>query len=137
MDYRFLMKRIQILQFAILRPDFPEEGISLSTELNFGISSEAPMIGCKAKFRFRHGEEDMIILEVECDYEIHADDWMKMAENRTTPVIPVSLLETLAMHTIGTARGILFCRTEGTRFNNLIIPPIDVKSLMGKGSDDN
>jgi hypothetical protein len=34
------------------------------------------------------------------------------------------------MHTVGTIRGILHCKTEGTPFNALILPPINVSEMV-------
>ncbi len=60
---------------------------------------------------------------------IHPDDWATF-EKEDGLQIPKSVMELLAVHTIGTSRGILFCKTEGTPFNSLMIPPINVAGMM-------
>lgn len=70
-----------------------------------------------------------MILGVTCEFEIHEEDWEKLNNNEEV-VIPKELLEYFAVHTVGTARGVLFCKTESTQFNNVIIPPINVADLI-------
>ena len=45
-------------------------------------------------------------------------------------IIPKELLAHFGVHTIGTARGILHCKTEGTQFNTFILPPINVSERI-------
>ena len=49
-----------------------------------------------------------MILAITCEFEIDESDYKKIHKNGKT-VIPKELLEYFAVHTIGTARGILFC----------------------------
>lgn len=69
-----------------------------------------------------------MVLKMTCEFEIQVDDW-KTLRNDKEVVIPKDLLEFFAVHTIGTARGVLFCKTENTQFNYIVIPPINVSEM--------
>ena len=45
-------------------------------------------------------------------------------------VILKVMLEHFAVQTVGTARGILHCKTEGSQFNGIILPPVNVTELV-------
>ncbi len=126
---RFNMSKIAINQFAILNDNCQGKEITLSTELKFQYSEETRQISCEVGYRFSTEEELFLILKSQCDFVIHPDDWIKF-ERVDGIAIPKSVMELLAVHTIGTSRGILFCKTEGTPFANLMIPPINVAGMM-------
>lgn len=129
MMIQFMMVRIQVRQFAVLAEEIYRGDIGLTTEISYSYSEDAHMIACLAAFRFMGGDAPLIVFDLQCEFKISDDDWARM----TTPeglAIPADLREVLAVNTIGTARGVLYCKTEGTPFNNLIIPPIDVMEMM-------
>lgn len=123
------MARIAVNQFAILSDDLPKGNISLSTEISFKYSDESKQIACEIGYKFNDDTEAFMVLKVQCDFKIHDEDWSGFIEKDGLS-IPKNLLELFAVHTVGTTRGILFCKTEGTPFNGLMIPPINVASMM-------
>lgn len=123
------MSRIALNQFAILSDVRPEKDITLSTELSFKYSAETRQISCEVGYRFTFAGEVLLVLKSQCDFAIHHEDWATL-ENDKGFSIPKSFMEILAVQTIGASRGILFCKTEGTPFNNLMIPPINVSGMM-------
>ncbi len=131
---RFNMSKIAINQFAILKDSCQGNDITLSTDLSFQYSAETRQISCEVGYRFTTGEELFLILKSQCDFVIHPEDWATF-EKEEELCIPKSVIELLAVHTIGTSRGILFCKTEGTPFNTLMIPPINVAGMI-RGDDE-
>lgn len=130
MMVRFLMSRIAVKQFAILEKQCPEDGLVLDTDLSFQYSREAHQVACTATFTFKYSERVLVLIGCECTFLVHPDDW-KTFEGEEI-VIPKSVLEMFALHTVGTTRGILFCKTEGTPFSELLIPPLNIRKMIGK-----
>lgn len=126
---RFNMTRIAVNQFAILMDTYPEKDITLSTEVSFQYSAETHQISCEVGYHFTTGNDIFLVLKSQCEFAIHPDDWKKFITKEGI-AIPKSVLELLAVHTIGTSRGILHCKTENTPFNRLMIPPINVAGMM-------
>lgn len=92
-------------------------------------SQESRQIACTTSFQFLCDNTLFLTLTNICEFKIQADDWDSLFKKNDL-VIPRDLLELLAVHTIGTARGILFCKTEGTPFSSIMIPPINVSRMM-------
>jgi hypothetical protein len=126
---RFKVSKIAINQFAILQNQLPSLGIELSTELSFQHSIDSKQIACIADFRFKAEANTILVLSCQCNFAIHTEDWTNFETNGELN-IPNSLLEVLASQTISISRGILFCKTEGTAFNSLMLPPINVGKMM-------
>jgi len=130
------MSRINLDQFAILTTTVPDKADVTFTALPwFGYSIDTHHIRCSLEITYQLQGETIIILKMSCEFKIGDEDWNALvADSRIH--IPKSFMAHLAMHTIGTARGILFCKTEGTPFSQLILPPIDATSMIINDIDD-
>lgn len=124
---KFKMFGIHLDQFAILCEDGKDE-IGMNVNLNFKYGDEGRKVACVVAFNFTSESEKVMVLKVTCDFEITEDDWKAFRKGEEV-VIPKDLLEFFAVHTIGTARGVLFCKTENTQFNYVVIPPINVSEM--------
>ena len=70
-----------------------------------------------------------MVLQVLCEFGIHPEDLQSItSDNKVT--IPKGTLDYFIAQTVGTARGILHCKTEGTPFNGIIIPPMNVTTMV-------
>ena len=118
---------IHLDQFAILCEDCKDE-VGMNVSLNFKYGDEGNKVACVVAFDFTSESEKVMVLKMTCEFEIQVDDW-KTLHNDKEVVIPKDLLEFFAVHTIGTARGVLFCKTENTQFNYIVIPPINVSEM--------
>lgn len=124
---KFKMFGIHLDQFAILKNESKEE-IGMNVSLNFKYADEGRKIACVVAFNFLSDEEKVMVLGLTCEFEIQEDDW-KTFKKENEIIIPKNLLEFFAVHTIGTARGVLFCKTENTQFNYIVIPPVNVSEM--------
>ena len=118
---------IHLDQFAILCEDCKDE-VGMNVSLNFKYGDEGKKVACVVAFDFTSESEKVMVLKMTCEFEIQVDDW-KTLRNDKEVVITKDLLEFFAVHTIGTARGVLFCKTENTQFNYIVIPPINVSEM--------
>ena len=102
---RFRMLRISTTQFAILAKEAVEQ------------------------YRIQTNVELKMVLQVLCEFGIHPDDVQTLTlDGKVT--IPKNIVDYFIAQTVGTARGILHCKTEGTSFNGIIIPPMDVTNIV-------
>lgn len=126
---RFRMSKISIGQFAILTDTPRMEGLTYSVGVGFSDDPKSRRVACGFSIEFSHGEEMVLKLESTCEFDMHPDDWNNsIKEGRIT--IHKQDLGYYATQTVGAARGILFCKTDGTPFNQLIIPPINLTELI-------
>lgn len=129
MNTRFRMYDISLDQFAILSKNIPNNEVSFDMSLGFKFADFGKKVACTTNYKFHSSGVELMVLQVTCGFEIQPDDWEKLHKNNTI-VIPKALLEFFAVHTVGTSRGILFCKTEKTPFSIIIIPPINVSGMV-------
>ncbi len=122
------MFKISVVQFAILSREVAE-GYNVGTSAVIKHTVDGGSVAVDMTFSFENGKEKAMVLEVLCEFGIHPEDLQTMTSDNKV-VIPKSALDLFLAQTVGTARGILHCKTEGTPFNGIIIPPINVTNLF-------
>lgn len=117
--------------------DLKQKELGLQTQYQFKVDSKNKHIGAYVAFTFRQSEKIFIELVVSCHFKIKADAWNTFATTKGDDIIvvPKGFLAHLAMITIGTARGILFAKTENTPFSSFMIPTIDVVKAISKDGE--
>lgn len=126
---RFRMFGIHIDQFAILSSTGNANDLGMGVKLDFKYAEKGRVIACSTKFDFSSGQNKLMVLGITCEFEIEGDDLLKL-KKKDKIIIPKELLEFFVVHTIGTARGVLFCKTESSPYNNIIIPPLNVAEMI-------
>lgn len=131
---KFLMENISIEQFAILDDSLPQntDFVKIDTAINFKWAIKDKRVAAVTKFRFLNNTDPFIILDVCCSFKIDEDDWAGLINDADLITFPKGFLCHLAMHTVGTSRGILHCKTASTPFNGFIIPPINVEIIINE-----
>lgn len=116
-------------QFATLVKELPDKDLGFNVDISYKYANKGKVVACSVKFTFTSKEEKILIIETTCDFEIEENSWADFVKDSTV-TIPKNLLEYFAVHTIGTTRGIMYCKTENTSFNRLIIPPLNVTGMV-------
>lgn len=127
---RFRMFKINVDQFAILA-NSPVANVNISSNMSLDFSKENRNVRVSMGFNFLDGEQSLVILKMNCEFNVHEDDWNGFI-NDDSIIIPKSFIDYLIVQTVGTARGILHCKTEGSPFNYLILPPMNVSNMVEK-----
>jgi len=125
---QFRMEQIKVEQFAILEDKIPQNEIGFAAELTHGVSKEDNVIAIRLKVSFSANEKLLLVCVVACMFKIEPASWKEWVTDNKV-IIPRGFLAHLAMHTFGTTRGILFMKTEGTPYQQLILPPTNVDAL--------
>lgn len=125
---RFKMSRITVYQFAILADSLPEH-VSMNMSYRFKYAENGRKVAVEVIFTFLNESVKLMTLQLTCEYEIQEEDYKAFIADKVV-TIPKDLLEYFVVHTIGTARGVMHCKTEGTPFNGIIIPPISVSGSI-------
>ena len=127
---RFSLVKISTDQFAIITNSFKiGEAVNLKTGLQFGADKENKILSVKASFQFEQQAIPFLVIEASCFFKIEPNDWNTFAEEREI-VVPKGIITHFTVLTVGTVRGILHAKTEGTNFNGFVIPTIDVTKLV-------
>jgi hypothetical protein len=129
-NIRFSLVKISTDQFAIIPGSFKiGEVVNLKTGLQFGADKENKIISVKASFQFEQQTIPFLIIEASCYFKIEPNDWNSFVKE-TEVVVPKSIITHFSVLSVGTVRGILHAKTEGTNFNGFVIPTINVTELV-------
>ena len=129
-NVRFSLAKISTDQFAIIPSSFKMgEVVNLKTSLQFGSNKESKLISVKASFQFDQLLIPFLIIEASCYFNIEPNDWNIFVQEAEI-VVPKNIITHLTVLTVGTVRGILHAKTEGTNFNGFVIPTVNVTELV-------
>ncbi|OFX28635.1 MAG: hypothetical protein A2033_07655 [Bacteroidetes bacterium GWA2_31_9] len=128
----FALQAIKTEQFATFEKNHSaKKEVSLTTDIEFKINTENKQVGVYTTFSFDQSKKVFIKIQVSCHFEISLDTWNSLlSENKI--IFPHTFITHLAVLTIGTARGVLHSKTEGTEFNKYILPTLDISKMFTK-----
>ncbi|WP_417200542.1 hypothetical protein [Bizionia sp.] len=129
----FALTGLRTVSFAIIDAANKKTGeTNLMTTLRFGLDIDDSTVSCNTRFAFeKKKDQPFLILEVQALFEIEKSDFLnKMKQEDGSFLIAKGLAVHFAVLTIGSARGVLHAKTEGTPYNEYLLPTIDVKSMV-------
>ena len=130
-DLGFAFLNIKTSQFAVIEEAYRKTGeLAIQADNKYGVSIEKRQIVVKLHFRFYKTESPFISIEVACYFEIDKKGWKQLVNENGDVLLPKNLLSHLTVLTVGTTRGILHSKTEGTKYNKYILPTINVNQLV-------
>lgn len=127
----FNLNKINTLQFAIIDDAFNSEmdEFNVETNLGYGLDTENGSMLSLVKIQFEQKEIPFMIIEVSCEFDVVNSFWEKF-NNSESIIIPKGFMAHLAMITVGTTRGVLHEKTKNTKFNEFIVPMINVSEMI-------
>lgn len=128
---RFRMAKINMDQFAILTDKAPSEGIYYNVSINFKAARNTSRIACIFSVEFAHDDKPILKLGISCEFDIHREDWDNRIKEKTLTITKEEL-GFFANQTVGTARGIMYCKTSETDFRSFILPPVDLTKILNE-----
>lgn len=128
----FELQGIITEQFAIFEDNYAQKKeTGITTELQFKLDPKNKQIGVFLGFEFVQGKKVFLKIQVSCHFKIEESSWSNFVqENESKLIVPKGFLAHLAMITTGTARGVLFAKTESTQFSKYIVPTINVAEMI-------
>lgn len=127
----FQLLEIGTSEFAIIDSvGINPKKIKFNTGLQFGVSDANTEIMCNVIIEFFSDEQKLLLkLRTENQFKVKPEDWTAF-ENDNILTIPKGFLVHIAMISVGSARGILHCKTENTPFNVFVLPLVDVAAMI-------
>lgn len=130
MTIPFKIKKIEIAQFAV----FPEaldvsKNVQVNSQFSFDANIEAHVVRCKANFYYKQDDCLVLVLVVYCYFDIDSPS-LETFKDGDNYRIPVDFLRYMATIVVGTARGIIFTKTENTPINHILLPPINLVKML-------
>lgn len=128
----FRMMGIQTKQFAIVESAWKEgDKVNLKTNIRFGADTANCSVTVTTKFELVQRNKTFLIVEVACVFAIEPEAWTNMCiGNNKECILPHGFALHLAVLTVGTARGVLHAKTEGTLFNRFLLPTVNLTEII-------
>lgn len=127
---KFALIKINTDQFAIIESAFKMGGdVNMKIGLQFGANKENKVISVKTSIQFEQQEVPFMMIEASCFFGIEPTDWDTFVQG-TEIVVPKNVITHFCVLTVGTVRGILHSKTEGTNYNGFVVPTINVTELV-------
>lgn len=135
-DIEFALIKISTEQFALLDENISnKENVRLSVGFRFAANKEKKIVGVFCQVSFESNEKKFIVVEIGCHFSLKAESWDSLTENSGQRLIlPIEIARHFAMLTLGTCRGVLHAKTEGSIYNQYLLPTINVASLINEDS---
>lgn len=128
----FSLLKIKTEQFAIFEENFNKnEVINLITNLSFGLNSNDKVFLVTPKYTFENEGKPFMAIQISCFFKIEDTTWDSFKIKKKI-IFPKDFVAHMAMITVGTSRGILHTKTEGTVFNEFVLPPMNVAEMVGE-----
>lgn len=129
MTIPYRLSKIETKQFAMFPDKFTGEKVVVNTELSFTASTDRKNIRSIVTLKYQREESLLMILELACYFDIAPEGWDEIKDGNQWKV-PVDFLRYMGTIVVGTARGVLYAKTEGTALNASILPPINLVELI-------
>ena len=124
----YRIQQINTLQFAIFPDKFINgEEMSTQAEFHFGYTPQLESIRCIAAIEYVQGDTLLLSCKVQCVFEISPEGIEELKKNME---IPAGFLQYMATIAVGTTRGIIHSKTEGTLLNAFVLPPLDLTQTI-------
>lgn len=126
---QFNIKSIKTEQFALFEENHLDKGkINLETNLSYGLNTQEMVLLISIKFTFEMKKPFMTI-QVNCSFAIEKASFENMIKDDKL-IVSKDFIAHMSMISVGTSRGILHTKTEGTIFNRYILPTINVAQMV-------
>lgn len=124
----FQLIGIRTEQFAIVEQEFDtNKPLEIIIDFNVAKDDTRKVVSVLFLSKFLDQDKTIMILECSCHFKIIDESWNSFLESDSkTLKLPQAFITHLAVITVGTARGILHAKTEGTKFNGHILPTLNL-----------
>lgn len=133
MAVQFALIQIETRQFAMFPEKCQSNQLEVRSQFQFAVADDNSRIRCIGTFTYYDKEQMVLVCEVGCHFAIKPESWDEMKLEDGSFEVPKGLLQHFATILVGTTRGILVCKTEGTILQNHLLPLIDLTKIIIDG----
>lgn len=129
-NINFNLLKIKTDQFALFEENHVgNDKVNLNTSMSFGLNSADKAFSISIKFTFEIKKKPFLTTQLSCFFQIEDTAWESLKVNDKI-ILPKGFVAHMAMITVGTSRGVLHSKTEGTIFNKYILPTLNVAEMI-------
>jgi len=128
----FNLVGIDTKEFATFEEVFDSSdkaNIDLDLNIGFQLSENLDIINCIFTITFSQNNNVFIKLKLSCSFKLEETTINSFKKDQEI-IFPKHLMSHFGVITIGTARGVLHSKTDGSIFNDLILPTINLTEMI-------
>lgn len=128
MTIPYRIARIETRQFALFPDKFINaEKVDVRSSYEFAVSDDISVVRCRSQFHYLQGDQLLMVLDMVTYFSIAPEG---IEEIKKKGHVPVDFLRYMGTIAVGTARGIIHAKTEGTALNAVVLPPINLVEII-------
>lgn len=129
-DIGFALFGIKTEQYATFKENYKDKTKTrLNTGIEFKFNKDEKLIAVFVTIIFEQSKKAFLKLQVSCHFKISEDTFNGFCDDSKI-TFPKGFMTHLTMITVSSARGVLHGKTEGTIFNNYLLPTLDVTEMV-------
>jgi len=131
---QFSLQGIKTEQFATFQENYtPKKEIGIAVELELKLNQSIKQVGVVLTLHYDQSKKKIILLVLSCHFRIEDESWKNLVNiDNTLLTLPRDFVTHLSTLTVGTARGVLFAKTEGSFCSQFLVPLINVDSIVSQ-----
>lgn len=128
----FAIKTIVTEEFATIESNYKEkEEVTLESGFKFGINKEEHTLAVRFELSFLCEKGPFIILKASCHFDIEPKAFQRFLDKKSNQyIVPKDFFIHLSVLTVGTARGILHAKLDNTKFDQFVLPTMNIAEMI-------
>lgn len=124
----YCISRIETVQFALFPDNFQNgQAVRVNTNCGYNVRSDVQQVRNIVTVNYLQEDKLLMVAELACYYDIAPEGVESIkAEGK----IPVDFLRYMGAISVGTIRGLIHAKTEGTVLNPVVLPPVNLEEAI-------
>ncbi len=122
------ISHIETVQFAIFPDNFINgQEVLINTNCGYNVRSDLNQVRNVISVNYTQNEKLLMVVQLACYYDIAPEGVEAIkAEGK----IPIDFLRYMGSISVGTIRGVIHAKTEGTVLNPVVMPPVNLEEMV-------
>lgn len=99
----------------------------VNTNCGFNVRTEFNQVRSVISVNYTQNEKLLLVAQVACYFDIAPDGFDAIKREMR---IPVDFLRYMGSISVGTIRGVIHAKTEGTVLNPVVMPPVNLEDMI-------
>lgn len=128
----FFLEKIETLDYAAMEDAYIEDGTDVTFGLNISFGTKSPedcSLVCVISILFKQDDRPFLKIKSASVFSIDPTYWKQQIVDRVL-TLPKKIADHLSVLSLGTTRGILHAKTEGTLLNKFLIPQLNISKYF-------
>ena len=124
----YRISHIETVQFALFPDNFQNgKEVRVNTNCGYNVRSDIQQVRNIINVNYLQDDKLLMVAELACYYDIAPEGVESIkAEGK----IPVDFLRYMGSISVGTIRGLIHAKTEGTVLNPVVLPPVNLEEAI-------